>query len=231
METSFRLFWPFNETDEPIDVLLVWELGHVVEKYLQKEFWDVGSFMFLPVNRPDDQLGNKFFVLFEQLCRVIHDFIFSLLLVLWNFASFRMINTIFFDLEIGLHYNKLYYNNWKTEFWDPNEKKFTLIKGTKPCSDSDVKTSEIYINFFILQPWKRAIRCEQESIFFCFLCPEYLHPRHTPGSFAWIQLDLDYLEEIFFLAARIVGIISPPPKFSLPIQIYFSFCWTNISHW
>jgi hypothetical protein len=58
VEPCFGLLGPFNELDEPVDVLLVGKLGHVVEEHLEQELRDVGALVFLPITGLAEQLRD-----------------------------------------------------------------------------------------------------------------------------------------------------------------------------
>lgn len=71
MESCFGFLGSFNEAYQPIDVFLVGELRHVVEKHLEEKFGDVGALMFLAIDGLADQLGNNIIISFQELSWVI----------------------------------------------------------------------------------------------------------------------------------------------------------------
>ena len=50
MEACFRFLWSLDEADQPVDVLLVWEFRHVIEKHFKQKFRNVGALMLLTIN-------------------------------------------------------------------------------------------------------------------------------------------------------------------------------------
>lgn len=111
MKPSFWFLWSSDEVNQPLDVLFIRKLGHIIEEDLQQELGNISSFMFFSIYRLGHQLGDKTGIFFEQFSGIETLFFFSLVVDGGLTTAFECLFGIHFDniillFRINIHLTK-----------------------------------------------------------------------------------------------------------------------------